>query len=206
MPAVFQVMRGRGALSDVAGAATSALTLRPRSAQSRPADPADQGKGGFRVADATDRARFAATFLPHLDDAYRLARWLTGRQADAEDVVQEAALRALKGIARFSGANPRAWVLVIVRNAAYTWLAKNRPSAVVLAGDLEETEQDHLATHPDQGMPTPEDVLIAKRDGEELHRRVAELPLAFREVLVLREIHDLEYREIAAMIDVRLAR
>jgi RNA polymerase sigma-70 factor (ECF subfamily) len=156
------------------------------------------------VADATDRARFAAVFLPHLTDAYRLARWLTGSRADAEDVVQEASLRAFKGIGRFSGTSSRAWVLTIVRNAAYSWLAKNRPAAIVLTGDLGEAEQERVAATAAEngGARTPEEILIAKRDAEEVRRQVAALPLAFREVLVLREIHELEYREIAAVAEI----
>src|SRR6266851_3379270 len=76
-----------------------------------------------------DQARFARVVTPHLADAYALARWLTGNRADAEDVVQEACLRAFRGIAGFAGVNARAWVLTIVRHAAYTWLGKNRSAA-----------------------------------------------------------------------------
>src|SRR5262249_36109805 len=78
-----------------------------------------------------DQARFASVVLPHLADAYALARWLTGDRADAEDVVQEACLRAFRGIGGFAGVNARAWLLTIVRHAAYTWLGKNRSAALV---------------------------------------------------------------------------
>src|SRR2546421_6285857 len=84
-----------------------------------------------------DQARFASVVLPHLADAYALARWLTGNSADAEDVVQDACLRAFRGIGNFSGGNARAWVLTIVRHTAYTWLGKNRPAALVLVEDVE---------------------------------------------------------------------
>jgi DNA-directed RNA polymerase specialized sigma24 family protein len=86
----------------------------------------------LNVDDPTDQTRFAEVFLPHLVDAYRLARWLAGSGADAEDIVQEAALRAFKAIRSFSGSNARAWVLTIVRNTSYSWLAKNRPRVLVL--------------------------------------------------------------------------
>jgi RNA polymerase sigma factor (sigma-70 family) len=87
----------------------------------------------LNVDDATDQDRFAEVFLPHLVDAFRLARWLAGSRVDAEDIVQEASLRAFKGIRGFGGGDSRAWTLTIVRNTSYRWLAKNRPSALVLA-------------------------------------------------------------------------
>jgi DNA-directed RNA polymerase specialized sigma24 family protein len=87
------------------------------------------------VDDANDQARFAEVFLPHLVDAFRLASWLAGSRADAEDIVQEASMRAFKSIRGFSGGHPRAWVLTIVRNTSYSWLAKNRPAALVLTED-----------------------------------------------------------------------
>ena len=98
------------------------------------------------LVDTPAHRRFAEVFLPHLVDAYRLARWLAGSRADADDIVQEASLRAFRGIAGFAGANPRAWVLSIVRNAAYTWLARNRPAAVVLADDLDAAEREASPT------------------------------------------------------------
>ena len=79
---------------------------------------------------AADNTRFANVVLPHLDDAYALARWVMGNRADAEDVVQEACLRAFRAIGTFAGVNSRAWVLTIVRHAAYTWLGKNRSAAL----------------------------------------------------------------------------
>ena len=158
---------------------------------------------GLNVDDQTAQTRFAEVFLPHLVDAYRLARWIAGSRADAEDIVQEASLRAFKGIRAFSGGNTRAWALTIVRNASYSWLAKNRPSAVVLSEDLDPRarEQVDQATGGDD-VPTPEAALIAKMEAEEVRKAVASLPLPFREVLVLREIHDLDYRSIAKVIQV----
>src|ERR1700674_4920824 len=87
-----------------------------------------------------DQARFARLVLPHLGAAYSLARWITGSRADAEDVVQDACLRAFRAIGGFAGDNAPPWVLTIVTNAAYTWLRKNRPSAVLVVDDLESVE------------------------------------------------------------------
>src|ERR1700732_5163877 len=92
--------------------------------------------------------------MPHLDDAFALARWLSGNSADAEDIVQEASLRALRGLDRYAGGNARAWLLAITRNTAFTWLARNRPKALVATEDIE-------ALAPAGGTPTPEEALIA---------------------------------------------
>src|SRR5256885_5539879 len=96
-----------------------------------------QGAAVNRISSADANARFRSVVLPHLDDAYSLARWLTGSRADSEDVVQEACLRALRGIGNFSNGNARAWVLTIVRHTAYDWLHKNRPAVLVLVEDVE---------------------------------------------------------------------
>ena len=95
--------------------------------------------------------------MPHLDDAYALARWLTGNSADAEDIVQEACLRALRGLDRYAGGNARAWLLAITRNTTFTWLARNRPKTLVTTEDIE-------ALAPADGAATPEEALIAKAD------------------------------------------
>jgi RNA polymerase sigma factor (sigma-70 family) len=150
-----------------------------------------------------DRARFASVVLPHLADAYALARWLTGTRADAEDVVQEACLRALRGIGGFAGVNARAWLLTIVRHAAYTWLGKNRSASLLMVDDLEAVERKELS----RGVPmdqseTPEAALIAKTDAACLEAAIAELPLPFRETLVLRDVQGLDYREIAEVTKV----
>src|SRR4029077_12564233 len=93
------------------------------------------------VQNKDERAVFDEVFLPHMAEGYRLARWLTGNACDAEDVVQDAALRAFRGINSFGAVNARAWSLTIVRNTAYSWLAKNRPKAVVFTDDLSAAEQ-----------------------------------------------------------------
>jgi RNA polymerase sigma-70 factor (ECF subfamily) len=157
----------------------------------------------LNVDDQTDQTSFVEVFLPHLDDAFRLARWISGSRADAEDIVQEASLRAFKGIRTFSGGSTRAWTLTIVRNASYSWLAKNRPSAVVLTEDLDQRAREEMERGAEDGdVPTPEAALIAKMEAEEVRNAVATLPLLFREILVLREIHDLDYRSIAEIIRV----
>ena len=144
--------------------------------------------------DTSDQARFAEVFLPHLVDAFRLARWIAGSRADAEDIVQEASMRAFKNIRGFSGGDPRAWVLTIVRNTSYSWLTKNRPKILVLSEDLDQRTRETIEQEDPQ---TPETALIAKLDAQQVRKAMASLPVPFREVLVLREIHDLDYRTIA---------
>jgi RNA polymerase sigma factor (sigma-70 family) len=147
-----------------------------------------------------DSLRFRRVVLPHLGDAYTLARWITGNRADAEDVVQEACLRAFRSIKGFSEGNARTWVLTIVRNTAYTWLRKNR-SALVGVEDLEVVESAH-ANAGDAETETPESILIAQTDAARLEAAIAALPAPFRETVVLRDIHGLDYREIAVVMGV----
>ena len=142
--------------------------------------------------------------MPHLTDAYRLARWLAGSRADADDIVQEASLRAFTAIDRFNGINARAWVLSIVRNTAFTWLSRNRPSTMVFAEDLDGAARERMenaAVTDGAGPETPEAAAIGRSELEAVRARVAALPPAFREVLVLREVHDLAYREIAEIVE-----
>jgi len=150
---------------------------------------------------ADSKTRFANVVMPHLDDAYGLARWVTGNRADAEDVVQEACLRAFRGIGGFSGGNGRAWVLAIVRNAAYDWLRKNRSPAMVLVDDLEAAERLQTPDAMAAG-DTPEAALIARADAAKLEAAIAGLPAVFRDTLVLRDVQGLDYREIAAITGV----
>jgi RNA polymerase sigma factor (sigma-70 family) len=151
-----------------------------------------------------DQARFTNVVLPCLDDAYGLARWVTGNRADAEDVVQEACLRAFRGIAGFAGANGRAWMLTIVRNAAYDWMRKNRPAAIVNVDDLEAVERLQAPADAATAMAAdnPEAALIARADEARLEAAIAGLPTVFRETLVLRDVQGLDYREIAAITGV----
>jgi RNA polymerase sigma-70 factor (ECF subfamily) len=150
-----------------------------------------------------DRAVFDEVFLPHMAEAYRLAQWLTGNAYDAEDVVQDAALRAFRGIKTFGAINARAWSLTIVRNTAYSWLTKNKPKAVVFTDDLSEAEQQELEHEGPQGrVETPEEAALFKADAVAVQEALAQLPAQFREVIVLREINQLNYRDIAEITNV----
>jgi RNA polymerase sigma factor (sigma-70 family) len=156
------------------------------------------------VQNKDERAVFDEVFLPHMAEAYRLAQWLTGNAYDAEDVVQDAALRAFRGIKSFGAVNARAWSLTIVRNTAYSWLMKNRPKAVVFTDDLSFTEQQELEHEGPQGarVETPEEIALFKADAEEVQHALAQLPAQFREVIILREMNQLNYRDIAEITNV----
>jgi RNA polymerase sigma factor (sigma-70 family) len=156
------------------------------------------------VQNKDERAVFDEVFLPHMAEAYRLAQWLTGNSYDAEDVVQDAALRAFRGIKSFGAVNARAWSLTIVRNTAYSWLMKNRPKAVVFTGDLSAAEQQELEHEGPQGtrIETPEEIALFKADAADVQSALAQLPAHFREVIVLREINQLNYRDIAEITNV----
>jgi RNA polymerase sigma-70 factor (ECF subfamily) len=157
-------------------------------------------------ADLSEKALaecFSEVVLPHLGDALALARWLTGNAADAEDVVQEACVKAHAGISGYAGGNARAWLLTIVRNTAYTWMSRNRPRGMLAVGDLgdlDEIAAAHGTSLPDEDGP--EASLIARADTAALEAAIAALPQPFRETLVLRDINGLSYREIAAMLGV----
>ena len=145
--------------------------------------------------------RFREIVLPHLVDALKFARWLTGDLADAEDVVQEACIRALNGIESYSGGSARAWLMAIVRNTCFTWLAKHRPQSLVLTSEPEALE---LAANTLSGMPNPETELIAKADAEAIAQAIAGLPHLSREIVVLRDVNGLSYREIAGLLAIPL--
>jgi RNA polymerase sigma factor (sigma-70 family) len=151
-----------------------------------------------RISPGGANARFRSVVLPHLDDAYALARCLTGSRADSEDVVQDACLRALRGIGNFSSDNARAWVLTIVRHTTYSWLQKNRPAAAV----LEALESIGGTQTVEFDAETPETALISRDDLTLLNAAIAALPIPLRETLVLREIRELSYQEIAEVTGV----
>jgi RNA polymerase sigma factor (sigma-70 family) len=156
------------------------------------------------VKSKDDRAMFDEVFLPHMAEAYRLAQWLTGNAYDAEDVVQDAALRAFRGIKSFGAVNARAWSLTIVRNTAYSWLAKNKSKAVVFTDDLSPAEQQEVEHEGLYGtrVETPEEIALSKADAEDVQQALEKLPAHFREVIVLREINQLNYRDIAEITNV----
>jgi RNA polymerase sigma factor (sigma-70 family) len=139
---------------------------------------------------------FEAVVLPHLDAAYNLARWLLRDTAAAEDLVQEAMLRALTYFPSFKGVNPRAWLLQIVRNAAYASHQLNRGMQLVpiaAAPEAGAVTADDLVS----GEDDPETALIRARGRRAVREMIAALPLELREPLVLRELEDLSYKEIA---------
>ena len=182
----------------------SITPLRPRAGANNPdgppvrlVTPGAQDAAGM----LDDNALFRTVVMPYIDEAYRLARWLTANGTDAEDVVQDASLRAFRAIRSYAGGNPRAWLLSIVRNTAYSWLRKNRPATIVSVDDLEAVELEH--SRPDESRDdSPEASLIAKVDAEQLRVAIAKLPAQFRETLVLRDIEGLDYREIAEATEV----
>ena len=143
---------------------------------------------------ATDNRnrRFELLAMPHLDAAFNLARWLTGNTADAEDVVQDAYLRAFRYLDAFRGDNFRVWLLTIVRNSFLDWLKENRSGR-----QLFQPAPIHLDwTDP---APSAEAMLLDRVDSETLGTLMAQLPAEYREVLILREIEDLSYKDIAAV-------
>jgi RNA polymerase sigma-70 factor (ECF subfamily) len=156
------------------------------------------------VQSKDQRAAFDEVFLPHMAEGYRLAQWLTGSASDAEDIVQESALRAFRGIKTFGAVNARAWSLAIVRNTAFSWLAKNKPKKVVYMNDLSAAKQQELEYEGLHGtrIETPEEIALFKADAEEVQKALAQLPEQFREVIVLREINQMNYRDIAEITNV----
>jgi RNA polymerase sigma factor (sigma-70 family) len=155
------------------------------------------------VSGKNDSALFERVVMPYLADAYALACWLTGNRTDAEDVVQEACLRAFRGIRRYAGGNARAWVLTIVRNTALTWMAKSRPADLFVVDDLTAIERWQAASGNAQDCVTdPEAQAIANAEAARLENAIAALPSPFRETLVLRDLQGLDYREIAQVTEV----
>jgi RNA polymerase sigma factor (sigma-70 family) len=149
----------------------------------------------MHLMSATDpQAQFEQVVMPHLDAAYNLARWLAGNDHDAEDIAQEASLRAFRFLAGFRGGNSRSWLLTIVRNTAYTWLKQNRPQTLVSIADeeLREIEDPAAASHS---------AALHHADRDVLRAALEELPVEFREVLILRELEGLSYKEIAEIAD-----
>jgi RNA polymerase sigma-70 factor (ECF subfamily) len=150
------------------------------------------------VQGTATRERFEQAALPHLDAAYNLARWLTRNEQDAQDVTQESFLRAFRFFDGYQGGNMRAWLLTIVRNTCYTWLRQNRPPDSAVEFN-EEIHSEELS-----GGIDPEIQVLANADKVTVHRALEELPEIFREVLVLREMEGMSYKEIADVASVSL--
>jgi len=158
----------------------------------------------LRVSDSNDAARFQQVAMPHMDAAYNLARWLTGSSHEAEDVTQEAFLRAFKFFHTFRGEDARTWLLKIVRNTYYTqWRrARSRDESAVFDEDIHSLSDDDSVPAMGRADTNPESILSRGDDMRMLDRALEELPVEFREALVLRELEDLSYKEIAATMEV----
>jgi RNA polymerase sigma-70 factor, ECF subfamily len=152
------------------------------------------------IAQRRQRSRFETVALPHLDAAYSLARWLTRNDADAADVVQEAYLRAFRYFDSYRDGDARSWLLRIVRRTSYSWLERNRPAELVAletAADL-----DGSASAAPGATGDTEALLLSRSDLRRLDRLLEQLPLPLREAIVLRELHELGYRQIAEVTGV----
>jgi RNA polymerase sigma factor (sigma-70 family) len=145
---------------------------------------------------ATDKvSRFEEAILPHLNAAYNLARWLMRSDADAEDAVQDACLRALRFFGGFRGGDGRVWLLAIVRNTCYSKLKRDRVQEF-------QTPFDEEAHGHDPDVPDPEGVLLKSLDAAALRRAIEALPVEFREAVVMRELEGFSYKEIAEVTEV----
>jgi RNA polymerase sigma-70 factor (ECF subfamily) len=147
------------------------------------------------VDDRERAALFEQIVLPHLDAAYNLARWLAGNDHDAQDVAQEASLRAFKFFGSFRGENVRAWLLSIVRNTFFTWLRKNRPPEKTV--EISDETLDIEDPSSNAAAVTPQFA-----DAEAVRGAIAELPVEFREIVILREMEGFSYKEIAELAEV----
>jgi RNA polymerase sigma-70 factor (ECF subfamily) len=147
------------------------------------------------VEEQDKQARFEEMMMPHMDAAYNLARWLTRNEHDAQDIVQEAFLRAFKFFGGFRGGNSRSWLLSIVRNAGYDWLQKNRKHEVSTVFDEELHEIEDPGSNPSM-------LLLKHASRQMVLQAIEELPVEYREVTILRELEEMSYKEIADVIDV----
>ena len=156
------------------------------------------------MTEPTRTERFQQVALPHLNAAYNLARWLTRNDHDAEDIVQEAYLRAFKFFDGFHGEDARAWLLAVVRNTTYTWLQQRREHSLdtQFEEDLHSLDDSRSVNALGQMDSDPESILAQRDDGRMLNRALEQLPVEFREVLVLRELEDLSYKEIASIASI----
>jgi len=150
------------------------------------------------MSDEENWRRFELLAMPHLDAAYNLARWLTHNDHDAQDVVQEASVRAMRYVQSFRGDSARAWLLQIVRHTCYSWLKENRPVEKAVLDDFDDTWQDIAAPSADE----PPAIAMRKADRQQINEAIASLPTPYREVLVLRELEDLSYSDIARIAEI----
>jgi RNA polymerase sigma-70 factor, ECF subfamily len=151
------------------------------------------------IAERRRRSRFESVVLPHLDAGYALARWLTRNDADAADVVQEACLRAFRYFDSYREGDAKSWLLKIVRRSCYDWLERNRPSDLV---PLETAADAESSGTPLPSTVETEQLLQSRSELRRLDRLIEELPPPLREALVLRELQELDYRQIAEVTGV----
>jgi RNA polymerase sigma factor (sigma-70 family) len=157
---------------------------------------------GLRMHPHDERCRgFELLAMPHLDAAHNLARWLAGNPADAEDVVQDAYMRAYRYFDSFRGGNFRTWLLAIVRTAFFDWVSENRSNRMVFVAETPVAEPAGIDAVTWTSPPRdPETLLMERIDSQTLSRLMGQLPAEYREVLLLREVEDLSYKEIATVI------
>jgi RNA polymerase sigma-70 factor, ECF subfamily len=146
------------------------------------------------------RARFESAVSPQMNAAYDLARWLTGNDHDAEDVLQEAMLRAFRYFDGFRGGDARSWLLKIIRNTCFTWLETNRPGEIAAtpAQELQSSAEPLVLSGV---ADDPETLALRRMAALQLNDAIAAIPAASREVIVLREMEGLSYKEIATVVD-----
>jgi RNA polymerase sigma-70 factor, ECF subfamily len=150
----------------------------------------------YRFMATGEHQRFEQHVLPHLDAAYNLARWLTRDAHDAEDVVQDACVRAMRYLDAMRDDNSRAWFLTIVRHATYDWLGRNRPA------EIARDDGSAIAAAVDHAAIDPALAAIRSAESQALADAVGALPLVYREVLILRELEELSYKDIARIVDI----
>lgn len=151
------------------------------------------------MIDEVELRRFEALALPHLAAAYNLARWLTRNDEDAQDVVQEALLKAMRYFKSFRGENVRPWLLQIVRHACFSWLKENRRGESTTETEGGDGDFRDVAA---PGSAEPQAVALRNADRAQVNAALAGLPVVYREVLVLREFEDMSYKEIAHVADI----
>jgi RNA polymerase sigma factor (sigma-70 family) len=160
-----------------------------------PTREGSQGAAASEISEQTKLALFEQIIVPHLAAAYNLAVWLTRNSHDAEDVVQEAYLRAFRFFDGFHGDDGKAWLLAVVRNTCHTWLRREKGSQTMVMFD----EQMHCS---DLDKMNPEDMLLEKVNAGSLRECLNALPLEYREVMILREMEEMSYRDIAHLINI----
>jgi RNA polymerase sigma factor (sigma-70 family) len=152
------------------------------------------------MADSITAQRFEKLVLPHMNSAFNVARWLTRNDQDAQDVVQEAYLRAFRFFEGFRGDDARAWLLAIVRNTFYTWYRQTREQAADTTMFEEELHSHEMSTSARDD--SPEAMLVRSENVQQVHQALGSLRLDYREVVVLRELEELSYKEIATIVGI----